>query len=204
MTCRAQTNAAFFFEVARSSFNVGRYDVALTNLTKSVELNPTSEDAYNARGRTKWWLRDYSGAVADYDKAIALNPKCGGYYSNRGQAKFSLKMVKEALADYNKSVELDPRNAQAYFNRGTLKTVCLSNYTEAVADFTKAIELHSDPHEEDIFFWRGNAKLELNDFAGAIADYSKSLELNSKSDCSEDATENLARARKRLFEAQKQ
>jgi tetratricopeptide (TPR) repeat protein len=88
-------------------------------------------------------LKDYQGAVADYDKAIALNPKCGGYYCNRGDAEFWLKMVTEAQADYNKSIELDPHNAQAYFNRGKLKAVCLTNYTEAIADFTKAIHMPS-------------------------------------------------------------
>jgi serine/threonine-protein kinase len=155
------------------------------------------------RGRTKWWLRDYSGAIADYDRAIALNPKCGGYYSNRGEAKYTLKKVPEALADYNKCIELDPGNAQAYFNRGTLKILCLTNYTEAITDFTKAIELHSDPHEEDIFLWRGNAKLQLKDYAGAIVDYSKSIELNPKGGCSQDAITNLATARKQLRESEK-
>lgn len=194
------TKATFFYEVARSNFNVGRYDVALTNLTKAVELNRLYEEAYHARGRTRWCLQDYNGAIADYDEAIALNSKCGGYYCNRGQAKYSLKMVPEALADYNKAIELDSGIAQAYFNRGTLKLVSLSNYSGAIADFTKAIELHNDPQEECIYFWRGNAKLELKDYAGAIADFGKSLELNPNGGCARFATTNLDLARKLLSE----
>jgi len=159
VACFAQTNVAFFFNAGYSSFDVRNYAVALTNFTRAVELNPRYADAYCYRGMSRWWLQDFNGAVADYDKAIALNPKCGGYYCNRGQAEFTLKLVPEALADYNKSIELDPKNAQAYFNRGTLKILGLTNYTKAITDFTKAIELHSDPHEEDILFWRGDAKL---------------------------------------------
>ena len=204
VTCFAQTNAAFFFEAARTSFDAENYTAAVTNFTRVVELNPRYADAYCYRGMSRWWLRDYSGAVADYDKAIALNPNCGGYYCNRGQAKFSLKMVSEALADYDKSIELDHTNAQAYFNRGTLKFLSLTNYTGAVADFSKAIEMHSDQHEEDILFWRGNAKLQLKDFAGAIADYNKSLELNPKREWSNYAMTNLATARKLLQESKHQ
>jgi len=133
---------------------------------------------------SKWWLHNYRGAIADYDKAIVLDPTCGGYYCNRGQARFSLKMVPEALADYDRAIELDPRNAQAYYNRGTLMAVSLTNYARAVADLTKALDLHSDPYEKDIFFWRGKARLELKEYAGAVADFSKALESNQDSDWS--------------------
>jgi tetratricopeptide (TPR) repeat protein len=197
VTCWAQTNAEFFFNAGRSSFDARNYAAAITNFTKAVELNPQFADAYCCRGMSRWWLHDYSGAVIDYDKAIILNPKCGGYYCNRGQAKFTLKQVSGALADYNKSIELDPRNAEAYFNRGTLKMLA-TNYTEAVPDFTKAIELHNDPHEEDIWLWRGEAKFQLKDYAGAIADYSKSLELNPNSDYSLCVKTNLSTARELL------
>lgn len=205
VTCYAQTNAASFLDAGYYAFIARNYNAALTNVTRAIELNPRYPDAYNERGRIKWWLQDYSGAITDYDKTIALNPKCGGYYCNRGEAKITLKMVPEALADYNKAIELDPTNAQAYFNRGTLKVLCLTNYTEAVADFTKAIDLHSDPQEEDLFYWRGVARHELKDYAGAIADYRKSLQLNpgSKWGNGLSARTNLDIALKQLHESEK-
>ena len=201
----AQTNAEAFFYAGWSAFRAKNYNEALTNFTKSIELEPRNADTYNGRGRTKWWLQDYYGAIADYDIAICLNTQCGGYYCNRGQAKFALKMVPAALADYNKAIELDPTNTQAFFNRGTLKTFYLTNYTEAVADFTKAIDLHNDPNEEDIFFWRGNVRRELKDYAGAIADYSRAIELNTNSGwaLALPARTNLDTARKQLLEMKK-
>src|SRR5579859_1813987 len=168
--CHAQTNAAFFLDAASSAFNSRNFNNALTNITRAIEINPDFPDAYCERGMIKWWLQDYQGAVADYDKAIALNPKCGGYYCNRGQAKCSLKMIPDALADYDKAIGLDPKNAQAFFNRGTLKIIYLTNYTGAITDLTEAIDLHGDPHEEDLYYFRGAAKHELKDYAGAIAD----------------------------------
>lgn len=204
-TCSAQTNAESFYGAGGNAFNARNYAAALTNFTRAVELNPRHAGAYCGRGMSKWWLQDYSGAIADYDKAIALNPKEGGYYSNRGQARFALHKVSEALADYNKAIDLDPRNVQAHFNRGTLKVLGLTNYAGAAADFTKAIELHSDPQEEDIFFWRGYARQQLKDYAGAIADYAKSIELNTNVEWSlaSYASTNLDGARKQLLESRK-
>src|SRR5271163_2803924 len=87
VNCCAQTNAESFHYAGCSAFNSRNYEAALTNFTSSIELNPRVPITCNWRGRTKFWLKDYSGAIADYDKAIKLDPKCGGYYLNRGEAK---------------------------------------------------------------------------------------------------------------------
>ncbi|HZL43690.1 MAG TPA: tetratricopeptide repeat protein [Verrucomicrobiae bacterium] len=203
--CHGQTNPPTFLEAGTSAFEAHHYGAALTNFSKAIQLNPQAADAYCGRGMCKWWLHDYAGAVADYDKSIALNPTCGGYYCNRGQAKFAMKKCDDALADYNKSIHLDPGNAQAFFNRGSLKVLCLTNYTGAIADFTEAIELHTDPHPEDIYFMRGCARHQLKDFAGAIADYSKVLELKPSSEWGNVALAktNLSLAREQMLESQK-
>ncbi|MEJ0088484.1 MAG: tetratricopeptide repeat protein [Limisphaerales bacterium] len=203
ITCFAQTNAESFYHAGCSAFNAGNYKAALTNFTSSIELNPKMPIAYCMRGRARWWLKDYNGAIEDHDKSIALDPKCGGYYSNRGQAEYSLKMMREALIDFNKAIELDPTNAQAYFNRGSLKFHSLTNYVEAVADFTKAIEIHTDPNEEDIYLWRGNARMELQDYAGAITDYQKALELSPRHIGFQSTITNLAIAQKLLSKSEK-
>jgi tetratricopeptide (TPR) repeat protein len=54
----------------------------------------------------------------------------------------------------------------------------LKRFTEAIADYTKAIELNTDPRNEDIFFWRGNAEMEIKNFDGAISDYAKVTKSN--------------------------
>lgn len=130
-------------------------------------------------GRTKWCLHDYEGAIKAYNIAIGLDPQCGGFYCNRGQAKFSLHQNSEALADYDMAVKLDPKNAQAFYNRGTLNLLCLTNAAAALSDFDRAIGLHNDPNEEDLYLWRGNARMSLRHFPGAIADYRKALQLGT-------------------------
>lgn len=52
------------------------------------------------------------------------------------------------------------------------------DYTGAIADFSKAIEL--DPENKYAYYSRGTAKYELEDYIGAIADYSKAIEITPK------------------------
>jgi tetratricopeptide (TPR) repeat protein len=182
ITSYAQTNAQALFNAGYSAYAARHYAVALTNFETSAELYPWHAETYDMIGKTKWSLGDYHGAIAAYDKVIALEPKCGGYYSNRGQAELSLKMMPEALADFNQAIRLDPKNAQAHFNRGTFEYLHQTNYPAALADLNQAIQLHSDPQEEDIFYWRGLTKGELGDYAGSVADLQKALTLNTNTD----------------------
>ena len=49
---------------------------------------------------------------------------------------------KDAFRAFSEAIELNPRNAQAYYLRG--RTYTIGDTTEAIADFTKAIELKPD------------------------------------------------------------
>ena len=200
---QAQTNARALFYAGCSAYGARHYAVALTNFATSVELYPLHADTYNMLGRTKWWLGDFHGAIEAYNKAVALEPKCGGYYSNRGQSELSLKMMSETLADFNQALRLDPKNAQAHFNRGTLEFLYQTNYPAALADLNQAIQLQSDPHEEDIFYWRGVTKEELGDYAGAAGDYQRALTLNTHADWPmlPNLTTNLFLAQKMLVKS---
>ena len=63
---------------------------------------------------------------------------------------------------------LHMRNGNSKFERG--------DYSGAIADYTKAIQL--TPGNDDAFYNRGISKRKLGDNKGAIEDYNKALELN--------------------------
>ncbi|MDA0889486.1 MAG: tetratricopeptide repeat protein [Bacteroidetes bacterium] len=67
------------------------------------------------------------------------------------------------------------QTAEEYFNSGYDKDD-LKDYSGAIADYTKAIEL--DPNFAYAYYNRGNSKKNLKDYSGAIADYTKAIELN--------------------------
>ncbi|MBM2833395.1 MAG: Tetratricopeptide 2 repeat protein [Candidatus Brocadiaceae bacterium] len=65
----------------------------------------------------------------------------------------------------------------SYFKRGNDKYDS-QDYTGAVKDYSKAIELN--PKYASTYNNRGSAKAKLQDYTGAIQDYSKAIELNPK------------------------
>ncbi len=70
---------------------------------------------------------------------------------------------------------VDRKSALAYSNRGTIKATS-ENYTDAIQDFNKAIEL--DPENADAYSHRGAAKGQLGDSTGAMQDLNKAIELD--------------------------
>ena len=64
---------------------------------------------------------------------------------------------------------------KAYINRGHAK-IQLNDYSGAIADSTKAIEIN--PENEKAYINHGYAKIQLKDYSGAIEDLSKVIELN--------------------------
>lgn len=65
--------------------------------------------------------------------------------------------------------------AEEYCESGTAKYK-LNNYTEAILDFTKSIELN--PNNADAYLLRGNAQIFTNDFDRALQDCNKAILLS--------------------------
>tara|TARA_Y100001968_G_C19271517_1_gene674497 strand:- start:224 stop:826 length:603 start_codon:yes stop_codon:yes gene_type:complete len=76
-----------------------------------------------------------------------------------------------------------PEKAQAesadfYYNKGMLKHYLEEDYSGAISDYTKAIEIN--PRYAKAYLNRGSAKSGLTDYSGAISDYSKAIEINPR------------------------
>src|ERR1700753_4439063 len=54
-----------------------------------------------------------------------------------------IKNRMNAIANYDRAIAADPKNGNAYFQRGLLKRT-MSNYGDAIADFTIAIALNPE------------------------------------------------------------
>lgn len=92
----------------------------------------------------------FDDALISYRKALAENPQL--IHANRGIARslMMLERYKEALSVFNKVIEQEPRFSASYANRGILHDR-MQNYTAAIADYKKAIQL--DPEITDGPSW---------------------------------------------------
>ncbi|WP_044034478.1 tetratricopeptide repeat protein, partial [Microcystis aeruginosa] len=65
-------------------YNQQKYDLALSDYSKAIELNPNFAEAYNNRGVLYSYQQKYELALADFNKAIEINPNSADAYYNRG------------------------------------------------------------------------------------------------------------------------
>ena len=99
-----------YFNSAYDKDDNGDYYGAISDYTKSIELNPDANTYYN-RGISKRKLKDYNGAIADHTKVIELNPNYTDAYFSRGLSKSDLKDLTGACADWKKAASLGYTNS---------------------------------------------------------------------------------------------
>ena len=63
------------FNRGSKSIESKKYDQAIVDYTKAIELNPKLAGAYSNRGFAYFMSNQHQKAVADCSKAIELNPK---------------------------------------------------------------------------------------------------------------------------------
>jgi len=96
------------------STDKGKYDQAISDYTKAIEIDPGHSTAYNNRGVAYGEKGQYDRAISDYTKAIEINPRFAAAYYNRGLAYQNKGGYDQAIPDYNKALEINPRLAEAY------------------------------------------------------------------------------------------
>ena len=75
---------------------MGRYQEALDEKLKAVELDPDNAEYHNSCGVTLHEMGRYQEALDEYKKAIKLDPKRAIYYSHLAQTYKKMDLEKEA------------------------------------------------------------------------------------------------------------
>ena len=102
-------NASSYYNKGADYSNGGKYQLAVDEYTKAIQLDPDYLFAYNNRGNAYIELGEYQTAIEDYDKAIQLDPDYARAYNNRGIAYRRLSQDAEADADLTKACSLDSK-----------------------------------------------------------------------------------------------
>jgi protein O-mannosyl-transferase len=151
-----------------------RFDEALRDFNKAIELKPEYSDAYNNRGKLLKSTGRYEDMLSDFNKAIESNSDNFEAHNNRGNVLCIMKKYDEAIADFNSAIALKPEMAESYNNRGTVY-ITEKKYTEAIVDMNKAIELK--PDFAMAYANRGLSYLNTGKKDNACNDFRRSIEL---------------------------
>jgi Flp pilus assembly protein TadD len=138
-----------------------QYDLAISDYSKAIDLNPRAEYAYLNRGNLYYGKKQYDLAIADYNKVIELNQDpyeaylgLGAIYIRKDNYEIAIVNLSKAIdlkakladvvkrdSDYGKQIQYDL--AVAYNNRG-FAFLLMGEYNEAERDIKKALEFNSD------------------------------------------------------------
>jgi tetratricopeptide (TPR) repeat protein len=109
-----------------------RYEEAVTDFQKAIELRSTSEQS---------------------QKDPENNKKLAAYYNNLADAYYKSHKIDDAVASYNKAMQLDPAGAAGYwYNIGAVLTNA-GKVDDAIAAFDKVIA--ADPTRADAYYQKG-------------------------------------------------
>lgn len=100
--------------------NQGKFEDAIENITKSIELKNDWEISYFYRAVANQALEKWDDAMLDYTKALQINDKMTDAYYNKAKITLSRKDIanpdiKKAISDLEKALELDDKFVDALF-----------------------------------------------------------------------------------------
>ncbi|MBV9959229.1 MAG: tetratricopeptide repeat protein [Acidobacteria bacterium] len=114
-----------------------KYDQAISDLTKAININPRKVEAYHYRSRAYLEKGSYDLALSDLNHAIQLDLNSDALFLSRGLVYYRMQDYDRAHADFDAAIWHGPDNAVNYYWRGIFyfKRGQLDN---AISDFTSA------------------------------------------------------------------
>ncbi len=164
-----------FTNRAIAEFMLLKFDSALSDHTRAIEVDPLTAHNYSNRAGLYKLLNKAELALNDYTKAISLDPNNVSWYLSRGKMFLELKKYQESLRDFNNVCQLSPSNMEAHVGLGCAYAE-LGNLNEAIKEYSLAINL--DPTVSQIYSDRGLAEGHLGMFDRAIADHNRAISLD--------------------------
>jgi tetratricopeptide (TPR) repeat protein len=150
-----------------------KYDAAISEFDKAIDLDPYYLPAYVFRGASRIWKAStFSDSVGmkDISEAIRLNPKFAGAYFYRAMYHQFSSNYESAIADLSEVIRYAPRALLAYKLRGAAFEQ-QNKYDLAIKDFSEVIRFG----EKDYFSNRASAYAQIGNYDSALKDYTAAI-----------------------------
>jgi predicted Zn finger-like uncharacterized protein len=98
-----------------------RYNKAVAEYNKALQIDPGNPQAYFGRARCRLNTGQYDKAIADFNKAVKFNPNYSKAYDNLGWLYMKRGEFDKSIGFLNKSIKLNPGNGWAYYTRAHIR-----------------------------------------------------------------------------------
>ena len=146
-------DANAFFSRGLGNYLLGRYETAIEDYNKSIQLEP-KQITFSNRGIAKFFLGDYEGAKTDYEQALSLNPIDAYANTYIGYVFLIQKRTLEAEKMFAKALEIQEDFPLALQGKALTsivqgkKSLAEENFRKAYRFYTKNISKSVFEHAE--------------------------------------------------------
>ncbi len=116
------------------------YDRALLDFDEAIRIDSTFARTFANRGAVYGAKQDFDKAIEDFTRVLALEPRSAHAFADRAGMYRLSGQHDRAIRDYGEAIRINPGFGEAILNRA-ITLAGTSRCADAIADFTRAIEL---------------------------------------------------------------
>ncbi|KAI9844432.1 MAG: Mitochondrial import receptor subunit TOM70 [Thelocarpon superellum] len=155
----------------------GEHTDALSDLSKSIELQPSLTQSYIKRASMHLEMGDREAAANDFQQATEQNKDDPDIYYHRAQLHFILGEFADAATDYNKSIDLDDAFIFSHIQLGVTQYK-MGSIPSSMATFKRCIKRFSKV--PDVYNYYGELLLDQQKYEEAIAKFDVAVEMEKQ------------------------
>lgn len=106
------SNALPYYNRANRYINQGRYQDAVNDLNRAIEMYPCDPDFHINLGAAYRKLENYRAAESEFKQATQLNPEDWVGWSNLANASLKQNRLEETIANFGKALKCHPPAAE--------------------------------------------------------------------------------------------
>jgi tetratricopeptide (TPR) repeat protein len=153
-----------------------KFDLALEEYTKAIEIYPIYSLYYSNRAAIYQKQQNYELALKDYTKAIQIEPQnAHRYYTKGALLENFMNKPYDALVEYSIAISKDSLATYIWWKRGKLFSEKLNNQKLAIEDFNQILKIK--PNDINALNWRTIFYDRNNDVENAKIGYQKIISL---------------------------
>jgi len=112
----SESDPLVHYNLGNAYMQKGKYDQAIFEFKRTLQLQPKHGRAYNTLGRIYVMQGRLNEAIAAFKQAVAINPGNAKAYNNLGSAYLMQGDVESAMSAIKRSLAINPNNADAHSN----------------------------------------------------------------------------------------
>lgn len=168
--------AETYIKQAESYYNQGKFEEAITECKRAIEIKPEAAIAYKIAGNATQAMGKVDAARYWYTEALEIEPNFAEIHANLGSIYAQHKQWQNSIACYQKAIEIKPDLVVAY--RNLAKVFLQSGQPQVGAEYWyEALTLDINWATAEEHFTLGNTLLEHGKLEKAISCYQRAIQL---------------------------